>query len=142
MQTFTNCLVPEGGYPTQDGYLRVLDKPRKVGGRLTMLHRLEWEKIKGQIPPGFEVDHLCKNRACQNINHLQLLKSSTHKSKDNSERYLVRNIEILSWVKLNPGHKPKDVAKTLGVTRSKVEKLSRDYPHIRQHLKMKPLKSS
>jgi len=134
---YTNCIVPEGGYPTQDNYLRVLTKPRKEGGKLKMLHRIEWEKVHGPIPEGFEVDHKCKNRQCQNVNHLQLLRKSSHKTKDNSERYLEKTLSILKWIKENPGNKPKEVAKLLGVKRSLIERYARTYPEIRKYLDMR-----
>lgn len=40
-------------------------RPRKV-------HRLEWEKHNGPIPPGMCVLHRCDNPACYNIDHLFL----------------------------------------------------------------------
>jgi predicted XRE-type DNA-binding protein len=140
MRRYTDCIVPEGGYPTRDDYLRVLAKPRKEGGRLTMLHRLEWEKVNGPIPEGYEVDHRCKNRGCQNVNHMQLLTTSHHKSKDNEQRYLLRTLKILLWIKNNPGYKPKEVAHQLGIPRGRVEELSRSYPEVRKYLDMKQIK--
>jgi HNH endonuclease len=43
------------------------------GGRNTTAQRWTWEQHYGPIPEGFEVDHLCENRACVEITHLQLL---------------------------------------------------------------------
>lgn len=42
-----------------------------VGGRQTMVHRLVYEEFVGPIPDGFHVDHLCRNTACVNINHME-----------------------------------------------------------------------
>lgn len=130
MQTFTSCIVPDGGYPTQDGYLRVLTRPRKEGGKLKMLHRLEWEKVNGPIPDGYEIDHKCKNRQCQNTNHMQLLTRSEHKSKDNAQRYLLRTIEILKWVSLNPEDSQRSVAKKFGVNQATICGILKRYPEI------------
>lgn len=128
---FTDCIVPEGGYPTHDGYLRVLTKQRKYGGKLKMLHRLEWEKVHGPIPEGFEVDHKCKNRKCQNVNHLQLLTRSEHKTKDNSMRYLERQLEVLKFADNFPGLTPKEIAGHLGVSYDYVTNVFRQYPKAR-----------
>lgn len=35
-------------------------------------HRAVWEAIRGPIPSGLEVMHLCDNPPCVNVNHLRL----------------------------------------------------------------------
>jgi predicted XRE-type DNA-binding protein len=121
------CIVPDGGYPTQDGYLRVLTKPRKLGGKLKMLHRIEWEKTHGPIPDGFEVNHKCKNRGCSNTNHMELLTKSEHKSKDNALRYKDRAERVFVHHMKNPDLTQKQLADLFGVTQSAVTKIIRRY---------------
>jgi HNH endonuclease len=38
-----------------------------------LVHRLAWELVHGPIPQGRELDHLCRNRACPNPVHLELV---------------------------------------------------------------------
>lgn len=95
-----------------------------------MLHRLEWEKVNGPISDGYEIDHKCKNRQCQNTNHMQLLTRSEHKSKDNAQRYLLRTIEILKWVSLNPEDSQRSVAKKFGVNQATICGILKRYPEI------------
>lgn len=131
MRKFTDCIVCCGGYPTEDGYIRVLDKPRKQGGKLKMLHRLEWEKVNGTIPDGHEVDHRCKNRKCQNVNHLQILTKSQHKSKDNAQRYLERQVKVLRFAESNQGLTLKGLSEQLGLSVSYLANVFRQYPGAR-----------
>lgn len=42
-----------------------------VNGKATRPHRYSYELHVAQIPPGFHVDHLCRNRACVRPDHLE-----------------------------------------------------------------------
>jgi hypothetical protein len=39
--------------------------------RQKMVHRLSYEAAGGVIPPGFHIDHLCRNTRCFNPDHLE-----------------------------------------------------------------------
>jgi hypothetical protein len=40
-------------------------------GTLVRAHRFAWENLVGPIPEGLHIDHLCRNRICVCIDHLE-----------------------------------------------------------------------
>jgi hypothetical protein len=36
-----------------------------------LAHRVAWQLIRGEIPAGLQLDHLCRNRGCVNPDHLE-----------------------------------------------------------------------
>jgi hypothetical protein len=43
----------------------------RVKGRDLLAHRFYYEKAKGPIPDGLQLDHLCRNRDCVNPDHME-----------------------------------------------------------------------
>jgi hypothetical protein len=76
------CMVPLSHKMNQDGYFRKAwaDGPE-------MFHRFIWRAHHGPIPEGFEINHLCGNRACQNVKHFECIDGTEHAVKTNLERY-------------------------------------------------------
>ena len=42
-------------------------------GKKVPAHRFAWERANGPIPYGMQVDHMCWNPACVNVEHLRLV---------------------------------------------------------------------
>lgn len=64
--TAAGCMEWQGKLGT-DGYGRVLVAHR----RERVAHRVAWESVRGPVPDGLQLDHLCRNRRCVNLDHLE-----------------------------------------------------------------------
>jgi len=64
------CLIWTG-HTNPRGYPRM-----NVGGRLIMVYRYVWERSYGPVPEDREINHRCFNRACINLEHLELMTRS------------------------------------------------------------------
>jgi len=45
----------------------------KVDGKMVYAHRFLYAAHKGPIPPGMQIDHLCRNTKCCNPEHLEVV---------------------------------------------------------------------
>lgn len=52
-----------------------------LDGATVAVHKTLWVVENGPIPPGKQLDHLCRNRLCVSPNHLEMV---TH--KENQKR--------------------------------------------------------
>lgn len=86
------CLVWTG-YRNPDGYGRLSD-----GERTVLAHRFAWERVNGQVPPNMMLDHICRNRACVNLDHLRIASRSENgqnrQGPDSDNRSGVRNVTV------------------------------------------------
>lgn len=45
----------------------------RLGDRVVATHRFAYERTRGVIPDRIQVDHICRNPPCVNVEHLQLV---------------------------------------------------------------------
>ena len=48
------------------------------GGRQVLAHRAAWENAGRAIPAGYQLHHICLNKACVNVEHLELVTRREH----------------------------------------------------------------
>jgi hypothetical protein len=68
--TATNCLVWRGAQNSK-GYGCFA-----VNGGSQLAHRVAWEDVHGPIPDSLTIDHLCRVRACVNVEHMELVSNA------------------------------------------------------------------
>lgn len=80
------CVPEDRGYTTacsiftgalNDGYAVVwIGSRTDQSARVVSAHRVVWEHFNGPVPDGLELDHLCRQRACCNPEHLEAVTKS------------------------------------------------------------------
>lgn len=67
----------------------------KAGGTMRKAHRIAWTILRGDIPTGLTIDHLCFNTLCQNPWHMEpvtraenarRVRANQHKGKTHCNR--------------------------------------------------------
>jgi hypothetical protein len=115
-QTTTNgCIVCTSHKHNRDGYLRTYNVNKNV-----LHHRFVWELRVGPIPEGHEINHLCGNRACQNVEHLECISGLEHTIKTNVERYSTRTKVVYDL--LMQSKSVKEIVGVTGLSQSAVYK--------------------
>lgn len=61
-------------YVDPAGYGRCSPEP----GKTAYAHRRAWEAIHGEIPKGQTIHHRCENKACVNVDHMELHTNGDH----------------------------------------------------------------
>lgn len=50
-------------------------------GNNVYAHRWAWEEMVGAVPAGMELDHLCRNKACVNPDHLEPVPGAVNRGR-------------------------------------------------------------
>lgn len=99
----------------------------KVGNKFkrTLAHRYYYEKYKGKIPDGLQIDHLCRNPRCVNPNHLEAVTNAVNTRRGNIAKLSPEKVkEIISLYK-NGGATHRSLGEIYGVSHSVIGRVLR-----------------
>lgn len=65
----TNCIYPNSK-SRSDGYAFMYYPPKR---KAIKAHRAAWMLANGPVPEGMVLDHICRDRACINLEHLRVV---------------------------------------------------------------------
>lgn len=93
-------------------------------GRNMNAHRFAYLRLRGEIPKDLQIDHLCRNRACVNPDHLEPVTRAVNVQRGSASK--LSEAEALEIMRLrNQGEMCKDIAARFGVHASHVSRVSR-----------------
>jgi hypothetical protein len=107
----------------------------KYRSGMVFAHRLAYMLFKGDIPEGMQIDHLCRNRACCNPNHLEIVTS-----KENTLRGIGITATNARKIHCPNGHEY-DITSQHGYRRCSICKKEYDYKRHQLLLKEKEMEN-
>ena len=81
--SMNNCTIDPNKKPHPTlGYIRYTRN-----GKTDYGHRWAYIDAHGSIPEGLQIDHLCRNRACINVDHLEAVTQFVNKSRGEAGKH-------------------------------------------------------
>ncbi len=97
------------------GFERVPTRP------MTYAHRTAFERARGPIPAGMQIDHLCRVRECVNPDHLEIVTQKENVRRGKSTKLTVANVRSIR----SSDEKHQVLAERHGVSASHISRVKR-----------------
>jgi hypothetical protein len=80
------CLIWQGSIGSH-GYGQISHRSRPV-----LVHRIAYIAERGAIPDGFVIDHLCRNKACVDPEHMEAVTNAVNTQRGTGARFTPEDI--------------------------------------------------
>lgn len=104
--------------PTIHGYAQL----GKSGKSNITAHRYFYEKYKGKISKGLEIDHLCKNRMCVNPKHLEAVSHLQNMRRSSMTKLNFEKVDKMKELR-KQGYKQSTIGQIIGIHPSEVSRV-------------------
>jgi hypothetical protein len=112
------CIVWTGALT--DGYGLIYVGP----GRYARAHRAAWELSDRDLTEGLELDHLCRRRACVNVDHLELVTCAENLRRGARTKLTTARVAEIRYL-FDAGWNRQAIADAYGISHSYVHNLGR-----------------
>lgn len=82
-------------------------------------HRVYYERDRGPIPEGMQLDHLCRNRACVNPEHLEAVSQAENCRRGANAKLKPSDVRVIRS-RLALGDRQREIAAAFGVSPSTI----------------------
>lgn len=96
-----------------------------TGERVIKAHRMMWERHRGPIPAGLDIDHLCRVKACVNPDHLEPVTRAENCRRGARAKLKPEQLVLIRELLAEGELRQSDIAERAGVKKSMVDNISR-----------------
>lgn len=97
----------------KDGYGQIT-----INKKYHSAHKFFYELVKGKVPCGCELDHLCKNKNCVNPEHLEPVSHAINCRRGKNSK--LSEEDIMKIKKMSASHSHQEIAKEFDVSRQNI----------------------
>lgn len=102
----------------KDGYGRF-----EMKGKTYRAHRYFYEMENGIIPKGLVIDHLCRNRACINIEHMEVVTSKENTIRGRSAKINKELAQKVRHIYKTTKTKQVELARMFGIGQDEISRI-------------------
>lgn len=113
--SISGCLEWTLSKNTKRGYGR-----KSIKGKRKLAHRYVYELICGNIPEGKQLDHLCRNKMCVNVDHLEIVNNQENCRRRSSTKLNQIKADTIRFIYKNYDITQKNIAKMYNIKRCTV----------------------